>query len=243
MRIREVTERVRREGQRLARRASAWGRRAGVLPYEPERWSTDQWTDAYRAGTLDYYGGLDELARYSVIVGYIGWFATTCHRPPSVLDIGCGVGLLRSRLESVPFSDYVGVDLSDAAIHAATARAHTRSRFVVGGLLLPRSRLLRCRRAQRGSLLRGRRRRVSRPSALGSGAGGHPARLHVAPPRRPEPLAHTRRRVRSHRPRRGAQPVQPDRHAGLAGQLFAGRRGSPRGKLASLRNLRSRTGS
>ena len=132
MTIREVTKRVRREGQRLARRASAWGRRAGVLPYEPERWSTDQWTDAYRAGTLDYYGGLNELARYSVIVGYIGWFATTCHRPPSVLDIGCGVGLLRSRLESVPFSDYVGVDLSDAAIHAATARTHTRSRFVVG---------------------------------------------------------------------------------------------------------------
>jgi 2-polyprenyl-6-hydroxyphenyl methylase/3-demethylubiquinone-9 3-methyltransferase len=130
--IRKITERVRREGQRLVRLASAWGRRTGVLPYEPERRSADQWTDAYRAGTLDFYGGLDELARYSVILGYIGWFATTCHRPPSVLDVGCGVGLLRSRLESVPFSDYVGVDLSDAAIHAATTRSHTRSRFVVG---------------------------------------------------------------------------------------------------------------
>jgi 2-polyprenyl-6-hydroxyphenyl methylase/3-demethylubiquinone-9 3-methyltransferase len=132
MTIREVTERVRREVRRLARRASVWGRRAGVLPYEPERWTTDQWTDAYRAGTLDYYGRLDELARYSVIVGYVGWFATTCRRPPSVLDIGCGVGLLRSRLESVPFSHYVGVDLSETAIHAANARAHTRSRFVAG---------------------------------------------------------------------------------------------------------------
>lgn len=123
----------RRRTRRVAHRAGEWGRRLGLLRYQPERRTAEQWTAAYEAGQLGYYGGLDELARYSVIVGYIGWFAAAGPaRRPSVLDVGCGTGLLRERLEGVEFAEYVGVDLSHAAIGAARSRGHPRSRFVVG---------------------------------------------------------------------------------------------------------------
>lgn len=110
-----------------------WGRRLGLLPHRPERWTTEQWTAAYGAGQLRYYAELEELARYSVIIGYIAWAAgANPGRPPTLLDVGCGTGLLRERLEGVAFSSYVGIDLSDTAIERAASVGHDRSRFVVG---------------------------------------------------------------------------------------------------------------
>jgi SAM-dependent methyltransferase len=123
-------------GRRLARRAvdraGAAGRRLGLLAYRPEQRSVQEWTSAYEAGRLDYYGQLDELGRYSVLVGYVGWLAAARPVGPRVLDVGCGNGLLRERLDGASFSEYVGVDLSGAAVAAARARDHDRSRFVVG---------------------------------------------------------------------------------------------------------------
>ncbi len=128
-----VTRRIRRHARRVVKWADEWGRRLGVLPYRPERRTTQEWSAAYGAGALDYYAQLDELARYSVIIGYVGWVASeVLARPPSVLDVGCGSGVLRRRLEEAPFSDYVGIDLSDAAIEVARRQAFSRSRFVVG---------------------------------------------------------------------------------------------------------------
>lgn len=124
---------VRRQTGRALRRAGELGRQLGVLPYQPEERSAQEWSAAYGAGDLGYYGRLDELGRYSVIVGYVGWAHTGgSGGPPSVCDVGCGTGLLRERLDGVPFSSYVGVDLSSAAISAASSREHPRSRFVVG---------------------------------------------------------------------------------------------------------------
>jgi 2-polyprenyl-6-hydroxyphenyl methylase/3-demethylubiquinone-9 3-methyltransferase len=94
-----------------------------------------QWTDAYRGGQLDYYGGLDELARYSILVGYVGWVTATMSDPPSVLDIGCGTGLLRERLGRVPLANYLGVDLSETAIDTARSRESERTRYVVSDVL------------------------------------------------------------------------------------------------------------
>ena len=122
----------RRVARRALDRAAAAGRRLGLLAYRPEQRSVQEWTSAYEAGRLDYYGQLDELGRYSVIVGYVGWLAAARPAGPVVLDVGCGTGLLRERLDDVSFSEYVGVDLSGAAVTAARARGHDRSRFVVG---------------------------------------------------------------------------------------------------------------
>lgn len=124
--------RTRRAAGRLAQTATTAGRRAGVLAYQPEQRTTEEWTEAYRAGSLDYYGRFDELARYSVLVGYIDWFRETAGRPLRILDAGCGTGLLRRRLADGAFSDYVGVDLSAAAIAVARSQDHERSRFEAG---------------------------------------------------------------------------------------------------------------
>jgi 2-polyprenyl-3-methyl-5-hydroxy-6-metoxy-1,4-benzoquinol methylase len=126
--------RVRRGARQGARAATAMGRRLGVLPHQPERWSPEQWTDAYGSGALEYYGTLDELARYSLLVGYVGFFfpPEPDGPAPRVLDVGCGTGLLRARLEGARVGEYVGIDLSPTAIDSAERRRLPRARFLVG---------------------------------------------------------------------------------------------------------------
>jgi 2-polyprenyl-3-methyl-5-hydroxy-6-metoxy-1,4-benzoquinol methylase len=124
---------LRKIAQRATGLAEGWGRRLGVLRYKPEHRSRDEWSSQYRHGALEFYGQLDELARYSIIVGYLGWWAAgPPEREPTVLDVGCGPGLLRERLAGVPFREYVGIDLSDVAVEDARRHAFARSRFVVG---------------------------------------------------------------------------------------------------------------
>ena len=125
---------VRRRARQGARAAGAVGRRLGVLPHQPERWSTERWTDAYDSGALEYYGTLDELARYSLLVGYVGFFFPPGpdRTRPRVLDVGCGTGLLRARLEGTSVGEYVGVDLSPTAVEVAERRRLPGSTFVAG---------------------------------------------------------------------------------------------------------------
>ena len=123
---------VRRVSAAALERADGWARSLGVRAYRPERRSADAWTDAYEAGQLDFYGALDELARYSVLVGYVSWLAEKQSSPQSMLDIGCGTGLLRARIVDAHLDRYVGVDLSDAAVETAIETGFPRSTFVVG---------------------------------------------------------------------------------------------------------------
>ena len=131
---RAVAAGMRRRARQGARKAGAVGRRLGVLPHQPERWSSEQWTDAYGSGALEYYGTLDELARYSLLVGYVGFFFPPGgDRPrPRVLDVGCGTGLLRARLDGADVGEYVGVDLSATAVETAERRRLPRSTFLAG---------------------------------------------------------------------------------------------------------------
>ncbi len=95
--------------------------RLGLAAYRPEHRSADGWSDSYRSGALTFYEDLEELSRYSVVAGYVGWVATRLGRPADVVDIGCGTGLLHGRLDPARVARYVGVDLSDAAIEEARA--------------------------------------------------------------------------------------------------------------------------
>jgi 2-polyprenyl-3-methyl-5-hydroxy-6-metoxy-1,4-benzoquinol methylase len=87
--------------------------------------SAQTWEAQYAAGRWDYLGQLSELARFSVLAGYI------CHLKPdgTVLDTGCGQGVLLRRLPISCYSKYVGIDLSSSAISVAREHGNERSTF------------------------------------------------------------------------------------------------------------------
>jgi 2-polyprenyl-3-methyl-5-hydroxy-6-metoxy-1,4-benzoquinol methylase len=87
--------------------------------------SAQTWEAQYAAGRWDYLGQLSELARFSVLAGYI------CHLKPggTVLDTGCGQGVLLRRLPISCYSKYVGIDLSSSAISVAQEQGNERSTF------------------------------------------------------------------------------------------------------------------
>jgi 2-polyprenyl-3-methyl-5-hydroxy-6-metoxy-1,4-benzoquinol methylase len=94
---------------------------ASLTAWIPRRYrdiAQETWDAEYASGSWDYLGSLNELGRYSAIVGYCREFNPRA----AVLDIGCGDGILQ-RLLSPTYSKYLGVDLSQAAIDRASAAA------------------------------------------------------------------------------------------------------------------------
>lgn len=87
--------------------------------------SAQTWEAQYAEGRWDYLAELSELARFSVLAGYI------CHLKPggTILDTGCGQGVLLRRLPSFGYSKYVGIDLSGSAISVAQEHGNERSTF------------------------------------------------------------------------------------------------------------------
>ncbi len=87
--------------------------------------SATTWEAQYAAGRWDFLAELSELARFSILAGYI------CHLKPggTVLDTGCGQGVLLRRLPSSCYSKYVGIDVSGSAISVAQQHGNERSTF------------------------------------------------------------------------------------------------------------------
>ena len=88
--------------------------------------SAETWEAQYAAGRWDFLAQLSELARFSILAGYI------CHLKPggAVLDMGCGQGVLLRRLPSSCYSRYVGIDVSGSAIAVAQKQQNERSAFL-----------------------------------------------------------------------------------------------------------------
>lgn len=86
----------------------------------------DDWDRQYAAGGWDFLDSIREVAHYSVIVGYAAYL-----RPGgSVLDVGCGAGVLYDRFRSTGPSRYVGIDISTVAISSLQSRARVGDEFV-----------------------------------------------------------------------------------------------------------------
>jgi len=87
--------------------------------------SAQTWEAQYATGRWDFLAELSELARFSILAGYI------CHLKPggTVLDTGCGQGVLLRRLPRSCYSKYVGIDVSGSAISVAQEQGNERSIF------------------------------------------------------------------------------------------------------------------
>jgi 2-polyprenyl-3-methyl-5-hydroxy-6-metoxy-1,4-benzoquinol methylase len=97
-----------------------WRTGRGDVPVPREEWERQ-----YAGGGWEFLRGTDELARYGVLTAYLHHL----HPGGSVLDVGCGEGLLRDRLAPLGYSRFVGVDLSAAAVEAASRRPDPLATF------------------------------------------------------------------------------------------------------------------
>lgn len=99
----------------------------GLIGYRPQRVTPAAWDEEYRSGQWDYLRRMDSLAGLISILGYCQYL-----NPASILDVGCGEGLLAEKLKVLPYTSYLGIDVSCEAIASATARlGDARSRFEV----------------------------------------------------------------------------------------------------------------
>ena len=103
--------------QRMARHVRGWIR--------GPRHDKAHWERQYQSGRWSYLHQLQELGHYSVIAGYVKYLKHNA----SLLDLGCGDGILAERLDAHSFSEYVGIDLSDVAISHAQTRGYARATF------------------------------------------------------------------------------------------------------------------
>ena len=84
------------------------------------------WDSQYVRGAWDHMKDLNQLGRYSIIVGYLKML-----KPGgSILDIGCGDGLVLEQLDSNDYSKYVGFDISAEAIRRVLKKAGENVEFI-----------------------------------------------------------------------------------------------------------------
>lgn len=72
----------------------------------------EKWDHQYRQGTWDYLNSTDEIPRYSVLGSYMKFLG----RPISLLDVGCGEGLVLKFCEREWLKIYTGLDISQTAL-------------------------------------------------------------------------------------------------------------------------------
>jgi SAM-dependent methyltransferase len=93
--------------------------------YRPTLFSASEWDGQFQSGRWDYLESVDELAHHSIIAGYF----TKIGPERSLLDVGCGTGVLGSLLPAG--TRYVGIDISTSAISRAKLAGATGSNFLV----------------------------------------------------------------------------------------------------------------
>ena len=85
---------------------------------KPAVQNRDQWENEYQSGLWQGLHSDREAARYHVVAGYLQRGA----RPVSILDIGCGEGVILKYLDLDRARKYTGIDLAQAALDRITPR-------------------------------------------------------------------------------------------------------------------------
>jgi SAM-dependent methyltransferase len=83
-------------------------RRVGITP--------EAYDESYRIGLEPDFFDSTNVVRYALMVGYANHLFQDRAR---ILDLGCGPGVLRDRMERVPYRRYLGIDFSREAINRA----------------------------------------------------------------------------------------------------------------------------
>jgi 2-polyprenyl-3-methyl-5-hydroxy-6-metoxy-1,4-benzoquinol methylase len=119
---------VLRKLRQAAKLSIAAGKRlaTNLLPYSPIPGGRDLLEQQYARYVLHAMWSLNELPRFGIVTAYCRFFRDG----GSILDIGCGEGMLQERLCSTSYSRYLGVDISQEAVNRALARATERVSFV-----------------------------------------------------------------------------------------------------------------
>lgn len=89
--------------------------------------SKTRWDEEYSNGSWSFLESPDELPRYSIIHGLISFFNAF----DSILDVGCGDGVLYDKLKPLPFMRYEGIDISESAISQANRKKNSLTEFRV----------------------------------------------------------------------------------------------------------------
>jgi 2-polyprenyl-3-methyl-5-hydroxy-6-metoxy-1,4-benzoquinol methylase len=92
-----------------------------------------EWDRQYAGSTWTYLSGIEQLPRYAVIEGW----RRRLKPGGSVLDLGCGEGVLFEQIPSADRVRYTGVDVSRVAIDAAARKIRDNSleRFVCADIV------------------------------------------------------------------------------------------------------------
>jgi len=85
------------------------------------------WDAEYANGNWEELYSFHEQAHYQMLILYIVSLSQT----PTILDVGCGEGILARKLRPEGYKLYVGIDLSEAAIAKGKCAESELTRFLV----------------------------------------------------------------------------------------------------------------
>src|ERR1700720_4833296 len=92
--------------------------------------SKQDWEAQYKSGYWMYLNDLHEAPRYAVL----GVLLQSLGANGSIVDIGCGTGILLRHLRMVGYNRYLGIDISEHAIREADQFRDSKTEFVAANV-------------------------------------------------------------------------------------------------------------
>lgn len=90
-----------------------------------------RWDRKYKKGKWEFLKNDLESHRYAKIAEYIKLYGA---KNPSILDLGCGEGILNEHLKDFNFEHFLGVDFSKVSINMAKQKKFKNSDFLVADI-------------------------------------------------------------------------------------------------------------
>ncbi|MFN4145378.1 MAG: class I SAM-dependent methyltransferase [Runella sp.] len=90
----------------------------------------DRWNYQYNLGRWESLGDINELSRFSVIVGYTQFLKPNA----KILEIGAGEGYLQQRFDKTKYSLYYSTDASDVAIANGKKHEDEKTKYLVADM-------------------------------------------------------------------------------------------------------------